>query len=49
LSFTGYFNEAFATHPDSNVIQTGLLLLLAIVVIIKEKDFFLRRDYREEN
>jgi membrane protease YdiL (CAAX protease family) len=45
----GYFNEAFATHPDSKVIQTGLLLLLAIVVIIKEKDFFLRRDYREEN
>jgi hypothetical protein len=31
------------------VIQTGLLMLLAIVVIIKEKDFFLRRDYREEN
>jgi hypothetical protein len=24
-------------------------LMLAIVVIIKEKDFFLRRDYREDN
>jgi membrane protease YdiL (CAAX protease family) len=43
----GCFNELFATHPDSKVIQTGLLLLLAITVIIKDRDFFLRRDYRE--
>jgi len=43
----GCFNELFATHPDSKVIQTGLLLLLAIMVIIKDKDFFLKREYRE--
>ena len=43
----GCFNEVFATHPDSKVIQTGLLLLLAIVVIIRDRNFFLRRDYRE--
>ena len=43
----GCFNELFATHPDSKVIQTGLLLLLAIIVIVKDRDFFLRRDYRE--
>ena len=44
----GCFNEVFATHPDSKVIQTGLLLLLAIGVIIRERDFFLRREYRED-
>lgn len=43
----GCFNEVFATHPDSKVIQTGLLLVLAIVVILRDRDFFLRRDYRE--
>lgn len=45
----GCFNELFATHPDSKVIQTGLLLLLAIGVIVKEKDFFLRREYPEKS
>lgn len=45
----GCFNELFATHPDSKVIQTGLLMLLAIIVIIKDKDFFLNRDYRESS
>jgi len=43
----GCFNELFATHPDSKVIQTGLLLLLAIVVMVKDRDFFLRQNYRE--
>ncbi len=43
----GLFNEVFATHPDSKVIQTGLLTLLAIAVIVKDREFFLRRDYRE--
>jgi hypothetical protein len=43
----GCFNEAFRTHPDSKVIQTVLLLLLSLVVIMKERDFFLRRRYRE--
>ncbi|MBI5819509.1 MAG: CPBP family intramembrane metalloprotease [Verrucomicrobia bacterium] len=36
--------EAFCTHPDSKIIQTALLLLLAIVLVIKDKDFFLRRQ-----
>ena len=43
----GYFNELFATHPISKVIQTGLLLLLSVVVIIKERKFFLNREYWE--
>lgn len=29
------------------VIQTGLLLPVAIAVILSDWDFFLRRDYRE--
>lgn len=33
-------NEIFATHPDSKVIQTGLLLLVTIVVLVKEKNLF---------
>lgn len=36
----GYFNEIFATHPDSKVIQTGLLIVFAIVIIAREKHFF---------
>jgi uncharacterized protein len=36
----GYFNEIFATHPMSKVIQTVLLLFFSLYLIIKEKDFF---------
>lgn len=36
----GYFNELFQTHPDSKVIQTGLLGILAIVLVLAERDFF---------
>lgn len=41
----GCFNELFRTHPDSKVIQTVLLLLLSIVVVMRDRDFFLRREY----
>jgi len=40
----GYFNEIFATHPDSKIIQTILLLVLAIVIVAKEKNFFFSRE-----
>ena len=36
----GYFNEIFATHPDSKVIQTGLLVVVAVLVLLKEKQLF---------
>jgi len=36
----GYFNEVFATHPMSKVIQTGLLLLFSIYIVAKDKAFF---------
>lgn len=40
----GYFNEIFATHPDSKVIQTGVLAILAAVIVAKEKQLFLCRN-----
>ena len=36
----GYFNEIFATHPMSKVIQTALLLLFSAFLIFNDKDFF---------
>ncbi|MEI6756220.1 MAG: hypothetical protein WCK85_00070 [Chlorobium sp.] len=43
----GFFNEIFSTHPDSKIIQTALLLLLALFLMLKERDFFFRREYQE--
>ena len=37
------FNEAFQTHPDSKVIQTGLLLLLTSVVLWRERVLFFQK------
>lgn len=41
------FNEIFATHPDSKVIQTGLLLTLTIYLLFTEQDLFFKKIYRE--
>ena len=40
----GYFNEIFATHPDSKIIQTALLLLLSALLVMKERDSFFRKE-----
>ncbi len=40
-------NEMFATHPDSKVIQTGLLLIVAVVVVIRDRAMFFSREVRE--
>ncbi|MGA8205208.1 MAG: CPBP family intramembrane glutamate endopeptidase, partial [Woeseiaceae bacterium] len=34
-----YFHEIYATHPDSKIIPTGLLLILAAVLIGRDKAF----------
>lgn len=39
----GLFNELFAPHPDTKIIQTVLLLLLATWVVVKEKKFFFEK------
>lgn len=36
----GFFNEIFATHPDSKVIQTGLLLIVSVVVVATNRRLF---------
>jgi len=36
----GFFNEIFATHPMSKVIQTGLLSVFALYIIINDKEYF---------
>ena len=42
----GYFNEIFATHPDSKIIQTILLLVLATAIVVNDRGFFFRREIR---
>ncbi len=39
----GYFNEIFATHPDSKVIQTGVLLVVAGIILLRDREFFFVR------
>ncbi len=41
----GYFNEIFATHPDSKVIQTLILLIIAIIIVVREMDFFFSKEF----
>jgi uncharacterized protein len=43
-----YFNEIFATHPDSKVIQTGLLLVLAGIVVGTNRRLFFAREFAQE-
>ena len=33
-------NEIFATHPDSKVIQTAILLIVSVIVLVKERGMF---------
>ncbi len=39
------FNEVFATHPDSKVIQTGLLLVLSIYLLTSQRELFFNKVY----
>ena len=39
----GYFNEIFATHPDSKCIQTVLLLIVSVIIVVKERRLFFNR------
>lgn len=39
----GLFNELFAPHPDTKIIQTVILLTLATTVVLKEKKFFFNK------
>ena len=41
----GFFNEIFATHPMSKVIQTILLLILSIIILFKERTLFFKLEH----
>ncbi len=40
----GFFNELFATHPMSKVIQTCILALIALYIILNDKIFFFTKN-----
>ena len=40
----GFFNEIFAPDPASKVIQTGLLIVVSIIIIARERAFFFSRE-----
>lgn len=40
-------NEIFATHPMSKVIQTGILLVISVVILVKEREMFFVKNYFE--
>ncbi len=42
----GYFNEIFATHPDSKVIQTVILLIFSTFIVVKNKSFYFSKEIR---
>jgi uncharacterized protein len=44
----GAFNEVFQTHPDSKVIQTGLLMLLTCVLLWRERKLFFQKPRNRE-
>jgi membrane protease YdiL (CAAX protease family) len=39
----GFFNEIFATNPDSKIIQTVLLLILATTIVVNDREFFFEK------
>lgn len=45
----GFFNEIFATHPMSKVIQTGLLILFAFYIVLNDKTFFFSKEITAGN
>lgn len=41
---SGLFNELFSPDPMTKVVQTGLLYVLAAIVVMREKELFLTRQ-----
>jgi len=39
----GFFNEIFATHPMSKVIQTGLLLIVSVYLLVNDRELFFKK------
>jgi len=45
----GFSMELFCTHPDSKVIHTVILIIVATVIVIKDRRFFFDKSYEEQN
>lgn len=45
----GFFNEVFATHPMSKVIQTCLLTVFALYIVTNDKAFFFSKEIKLES
>ena len=45
----GFFNEVFATHPMSKVIQTCLLVAFALYIVLNDKAFFFSKEIKTES
>lgn len=45
----GFFNEVFATHPMSKVIQTCLLVVFALYIVTNDKAFFFLKEIKIES
>lgn len=42
----GLFNELFAPHPDTKIIQTVLLCILATIIVLRDKKFFFEKSIK---
>ena len=41
-------NEIFATHPDSKIIQTGMLAIFAGYILWSERKMFFEKNFSEK-
>jgi len=39
----GFSGEIFQTHPMSKIVQTFVLIAVAIIIIVTDKDFFFKK------
>ena len=42
-------NEMFNTHPDSKIIQTGILVIICVVLLVTQRDFFFKKELTENS
>ncbi len=46
--FANLFNEIFATHPDSKIIQTAILCVITAYLLYVERDFFFNKGFQDQ-
>lgn len=43
------FNEVFSTHPDSKIIQTVILSVLAVYLVVSNRNFFFDKQFERKS